>query len=113
MFNHSVVFDSPGYLLLLLLLPAMGWLSFAGLSGLGHWRRLIALTLRGLVFTIIVLALADLQYQRRSDQLAVIYVLDQSLSIPTAQRMEMVKYVNASIQQNRDDFRDGMHEDRY
>ena len=109
MFNHSIAFDSPSYLLLLLLLPVMWWLSFAGLSGLGRWRRLIALTLRTLVFTAIVLALADVQYQRRSDKLAVIYLLDQSLSIPVEQRQEMGKYVNASIEEHRDSTRD----DRY
>ena len=109
MFNHSIAFDSPGYLLLLLLLPVMWWLSYAGLSGLGRWRRLIALTLRSVVFTVIVLALADVQYQRRSDKLSVIYLLDQSLSIPIEQRQAMVKYVNASIEQNQDT----TQEDRY
>ncbi len=113
MFNHSLAFDSPGYLLLLLLLPVMWWLSFAGLSGLGRWRRLIALTLRTLVFTTIVLALADVQYQRRSDKLAVIYLLDQSLSIPIEQRQEMGKYVNASIEEHRNDFSNNTFEDRY
>ncbi len=109
MFNHSFALDSPGYLLLLLLLPVMGWLSYAGLSGLGRWRRWVALTLRALVFAMLVLALAELQYQRRSDQLAVIYLLDQSLSIPVEQRQEMVKYVNASITEHHDTTR----KDRY
>ena len=79
----TIAFDSPAYLLLLLLLPVMWWLSYAGLSGLGRWRRLIALALRSIVFTAIVVALADIQYQKRSDKLSVIYLLDQSLSIPT------------------------------
>jgi len=105
----TIAFDSPAYLLLLLLLPVMWWLSFAGLSGLGRWRRMIALTLRSLVMIAIVLALADVQYRRRSDQLAVIYLLDQSLSIPTAQREEMVRFVNTSIAAHRDTTR----EDRY
>ncbi len=110
MFDHSLTFDSPGYLLLLLLLlPMMWWLSFAGLSGLGKWRRWIALGLRSLVISAVVLALADVQYQRRSDKLAVIYLLDQSLSIPIEQRQEMAKYVNASIKMHQDDTR----EDRY
>lgn len=109
MFNHSVAFDSPGYLLLLLLLPVMWWLSYAGLSGLGRWRRLLALTLRSVVFSAIVIALADVQYQRRSGKLSVIYLLDQSLSIPIEQRQTMVKYVNASIQQNQD----ATEDDRY
>lgn len=105
----TLAFDSPAYLLLLLLLPVMWWLSYAGLSGLGRWRRLIALTLRSIVFAAIVLALADVQYQKRSDKLSVIYLLDQSLSIPIEQRQEMVKYVNASIEANRDT----TQEDRY
>ena len=109
MFQHSIAFDSPSYLLLLLLLPVLWWWSFEGLSGLGRWRRLIALTLRTLVFTVIVLALADIQYQRRSDKLAVIYLLDQSLSIPIEQRQEMVEYVNASISEHPDE----TLEDRY
>ena len=102
MFNTSIAFDSPGYLLLLLLLPVMWWLSFAGLSGLGRWRRLLALTLRSLVMAIIVLALADVQYRQQQDKLSVIYLLDQSLSIPTEQRQQMVDYVNASIEEHRD-----------
>ena len=105
----TIAFDSPAYLLLLLLLPVMWWLSYAGLSGLGRWRRWIALALRSIVFTAIVVALADIQYQKRSDKLSVIYLLDQSLSIPIQQRQEMVKYVNASIAQNRDSTK----EDRY
>ena len=103
MFNHSIAFDSPGYLLLLLLLPVMRWLSFRGLAGLGYWRRLMVLTLRSLVLTFLVFALADMQFQRRSDQLTVIYLLDQSLSIPTNQRQEMVDYVNASIEEHHDE----------
>jgi len=109
MFRHSVAFDSSGYLLLLLLLPVLWWLSFHSLAGLGKWRRLVVLTLRSLVLAIIVLALADMQYQRRSDQLTVIYVLDQSLSIPTDQRQTMIQYVNDSLDAH---FKEA-NEDRY
>ena len=49
-----LVFNSPWYLLLLLLLPAMWWFSFHSLSGLGRWRRLIALGLRTLVMLLLV-----------------------------------------------------------
>ena len=100
MFQHTFVFDSAGYLLLLLLLPVMWWLSFQSLAGLGRWRRFFVMALRSLVLTIIVLALADMQYQRRSDQLTVIYLLDQSLSIPIQQRQAMVDYVNDSIDEH-------------
>ena len=97
MFQHSIAFDSPGYLLLLLLLPVMWWVSYQSLSGLGRWRRLFALALRSLVFASIVFALADIKYQQRSDQMTVVYLLDQSLSIPTDHRQAMIEYVNESI----------------
>jgi len=100
MFRHSLAFDSAGYLLLLLLIPLLWWLSFQSLSGLGRWRRLLALALRSLVLVLLVLALADVQYRRQSDQLTVVYLLDQSLSIPTDQRQAMIEYVNASIDEH-------------
>ena len=98
-----LVFNSPWYLLLLLLLPPMWWFSFRSLSGLGRWRRLLALGLRTLVLLLIVAALAEMQYQRTSDRLTVIYLLDQSLSIPEARRAAMIRYVNASIREQRKD----------
>lgn len=109
MWNYSFTFDSPAYLLLLLLLPLLWWWSFESLSGLGNWRRLLALLFRTLVLTLIVLSLADVQYQRRSDQIAVIYLLDQSLSVPTNARQAMIQFVNQSVAEHQDEFRN----DRY
>jgi uncharacterized membrane protein/Mg-chelatase subunit ChlD len=97
-----LVFNSPWYLLLLLLLPAMWWFGFHSLSGLGRWRRLLALGLRTLVLLLIVAALSEMQYQRTSDRLTVIYLLDQSLSIPEARRAAMIRYVNTSIREQRE-----------
>jgi uncharacterized membrane protein/Mg-chelatase subunit ChlD len=95
-------FNSPWYLLLLLLLPFMWWFSFHSLSGLGRWRRLFALSLRTLVVMIIVAALAEMQYRQTSDRITVIYLLDQSLSIPEARRGAMIRYVNTSIREQRE-----------
>ena len=103
MFQHSIAFDSAGYLLLLLLLPLMWVVSFNSLSGLGRWRRLLALAFRSVVFTVIVFALADIKYQQRSDQMTVVYLLDQSLSIPTDHRQAMIEYVNESIGKHHDE----------
>ena len=103
MWEHSFAFDSPRYLLLLLLMPVLWWWSFDSLSGLGTWRRLLALTLRTLVLLAIVLALADIQYQRRSDQLTVIYLLDQSLSVPADSRQAMVTFVNRTVAEHHDE----------
>src|SRR6476620_6373680 len=96
-----LVFNSPWYLLLLTLLPAMWWFSFRSLSGLGRWRRLFALALRTFVFALVVGALAEMQYQRISDRLTVIYLLDQSLSIPEPMRAAMIRYTNTSIREQR------------
>ena len=109
MLPYTIAFDSPGYLLLLLLLPLMWWFSFHSLSGLGSWRRWMVLSLRSLVLTVLVMALADVQLQRSSDQITVIYLLDQSLSIPTDQRQAMVEYVNDSV----DDHYERVEDDRY
>ena len=46
MFEHSLAFDRPLYLFLLLLIPVMWWLGYRSLAGLGRFRRWFALTLR-------------------------------------------------------------------
>jgi uncharacterized membrane protein len=101
--HYSLAFDRPAYLVLLALIPVLWWLGYRSLAGLGRWRRWLALTLRALVLLLIVLALADAQYQRKSEGLTVVYVLDQSLSVPAPQRAEMIDYVRNSIKQHRND----------
>lgn len=103
MFTHSLAFDSPEYLWLLLVIPVIWRLSYQRLAALGRWRRIFALSLRSVVAASIILSLADVQLQRRSEGLTVVYVLDQSLSIPVEQRQAMLEYVNASIDQHRKD----------
>jgi uncharacterized membrane protein len=105
MFEHSIVFDRPAFLALLALLPTFWWMGYRSLAGLGPWRRWLALGLRSLVFILIVLALADAQYQRRSESLTVVYLLDQSLSVPADQRQAMLDYVRRSIDEHKDDSR--------
>jgi uncharacterized membrane protein len=102
MLGLSDYFDQPRYLLLLLLLPLLWGLSYRSLSGLGRWRRLSALGLRSLVFLSVILALAEMQFLRRSDRMTVIYLLDQSASIPQVQRDAMVEYVKNSVSEYRD-----------
>ncbi len=94
-------FNHPWYLLLLGLLPLLAWASYRSLSGLGKWRRLVAIVLRSLVMALLICALAEMQYQRVSDRLTVIYLLDQSQSIPESRRAAMIRYVNASIRDQR------------
>ncbi|MBN2022989.1 MAG: VWA domain-containing protein [Pirellulales bacterium] len=101
MFDYSITFDSPGYLALLALAPALWWWSHRRLAALGPARRIAALAVRSLVLVLLILALAEIQWVRKSDRLTVIYLLDQSASIPEAQRREMIDYVNKSILEHR------------
>ncbi|MCA9169176.1 MAG: VWA domain-containing protein [Planctomycetales bacterium] len=103
MLRLSDYFDQPSYLWLLLLLPIIWKLSYRSLGGLGRWRRLFALAFRSLVLIAIVMALAEFQYLRRSDRVTVIYLLDQSASIPQAQREAMVQYVKDAVKEYRQD----------
>ena len=94
MFNYRVDFDEPWYLLLLGLLPLVWWFGRRSLTGLGRLRRWSVVAMRTLVVTLIVLALAEVQLVQTSNKLTVIYLLDQTLSIPVAQRQAMIEYVN-------------------
>jgi Mg-chelatase subunit ChlD/uncharacterized membrane protein len=101
MLNYHLVFVAPAYLALLALAPVVWWVSYRRLAALGPWRRWVALFLRGAVLTLVVLALAEAQIVRTSDRLTVIYLLDQSLSIPAERRQAMTELVNAEIREHR------------
>jgi len=103
--NLADYFDHPAYLALLLLLPLLWSLGHRSLGGLGRRRQLLAIALRSLVFTGLVLALAEAQFLRSSDRMTVIYLLDQSASIPAAQRDAMVEYVRKAVGTQRDELR--------
>jgi uncharacterized membrane protein/Mg-chelatase subunit ChlD len=96
-----VDFQSPWYLLLLLVLPVLWWYSLRSLAALGFWRRLTVVTLRTLVLLLLVAAIAEIQMVKTSDRLTLIYLLDQSLSIPSEHRAAMIEYVNAAVKKDR------------
>ena len=101
MLPYRLDFDSPWYLLLLALLPFMWWSGRRSLSGLGKVRKWVVLLLRSAVFVFIVVSLAEIQWVRTNDRLTVIYLLDQSLSIPPERRDAMIQFVNESVRQHR------------
>lgn len=102
MFDRQIGFDDPWYLLLLAGLPLLWIFSFRSLSGLGRFRRLFALAFRTLVFVGMVLALAEIKLLKTSEKMTVIYLLDQSESIPMTQRQAMLRYVEKEISKHRD-----------
>ena len=102
MAGYEVSFESPWYLALLAVVPVVWWFSFRGLAALGLARRITSLGLRSLVLLLFILALAETQIVRTNDRLTVIYLLDQSESIPGPRREAMVEYVNAAILEHRE-----------
>ncbi|QDS87823.1 von Willebrand factor type A domain protein [Rosistilla ulvae] len=102
MFGLRLGFEHPGYLALLILIPVFWLASYRGLALLGPVRRTFALLLRTLVAAAIVLALAGVQLVWTDDRMTVMYLLDQSESIPVAKRDAMLQYVirNVAAQRN-------------
>ncbi|MCA9268371.1 MAG: VWA domain-containing protein, partial [Planctomycetales bacterium] len=103
MFGTELAFDSPWWLLALpLLWIAVPVVSYGSLSGIGWGRWLTAVLLRCTIVTLLVLALAEAQYLRTSERMTVIYLLDQSESIPAEQRRAMLDYVIKEVSAHRD-----------
>ena len=99
--GFEIGFDRPWFLLLLLLLPVLWIFSYNSLAGLGKFRRILALGLRTLVILLLVGALAQAKWQQKTNRLTVIYLLDQSESIPLEKRDFMLNYVYQEVHAHR------------
>lgn len=95
------IFGSHWYLLLLGLIPFVWYISCESLSSMGSFRRFFALAFRTLVMLLIVAALSEMQFLRTNDRMTVIYLLDQSESIPKPVRESMVKWVKRNVNEFR------------
>ena len=82
----TVGFETPGYLVLLAIVPILVLLSFRSLAGLGGARRILALVLRSAVIVCGVFALAGAQCVEITDSLSVIFLVDRSSSVPRDQQ---------------------------
>ena len=102
LFDYAIDFDSPRWLALLALLPILWLMGRKSLRALGPWRRVLALLARAALVTAMVFALADVQIVRKTDRLAVIYLLDRSLSVSPDEGARAIEYINTSRAANRD-----------
>ncbi|MGD9723658.1 MAG: VWA domain-containing protein [Pirellulales bacterium] len=98
---YELDFDRPAYLLLLLLIPLLWYWSRESLSAMGRARRAGAMALRALVVAGLALALAEVHLVRKSDRLAVMYVLDRSLSLSAEQSKAALDFINRSREAGR------------
>ena len=84
---------NPNYLfLLLLLLPFVLWMG-RNLWGLGKKRRILALGLRCLILILLVLSLAEIHASQVSDRQTVIFVIDDSNSMPADSKVQAQEYI--------------------
>lgn len=103
MFN-SIEFDfqKPVYLWsLVVLLPLVWWIGFKSLAGLGPWRKWFALSIRSIVLILLVFVLAEFQWKKTHDKLTVVFLLDQSASIPKEKREFMLTYAREAVVNHR------------
>lgn len=103
----QATFVEPVYLWLLLALPLV-WLGAARLRSAGTARRWVIVAVRTLVVALLVLALAQLEIARRSERLTVYFVVDQSDSIPAAQRLEAQESIDQLLRSKRPDDEAGL-----
>jgi uncharacterized membrane protein len=94
----------PWWLLILLVIPIIIWLSFRSLASLGPVRRWVAVGLRCLLIALLALALAETEARRTNDSLTVLFLWDRSLSMPQElegsrdHREERIKsFINTSV----------------
>ncbi|MEM8734751.1 MAG: vWA domain-containing protein, partial [Planctomycetota bacterium] len=100
--NISFSFEYPWLLILLIAIPVLWVTSYQSLASLGPGRRMGALTFRSILMLLIILAIAGIQWVWISDKVTVIYLLDQSDSIPRAKRDVMLDYAIQSVKKHRD-----------
>jgi Mg-chelatase subunit ChlD len=101
MFDSSLVFNSPWFLVLLAIVPLLWWTGRTTMAAMGRLRALLAFGLRALVVAVFVLALAETQTRQTSRAVSVVYLLDQSLSIPAAERHAMFQHVVRAVETHR------------
>ncbi len=91
-----MAFSNPLALAALIILPGIIWLG-RPLSK-GAWREWLSLVLRCILVVLVILSLAGAQAVRASDELAVVYLVDASDSIPPAERERAVAWVADAIE---------------
>ena len=94
-----LTFIFPGALWALLLLPLIWLLTLAAPTRLAPWRRWGGLLLRSLGLSALVLALAGAQLGLPARGLSLVFILDQSDSVPLAQRARAESYVKQALAQ--------------
>ncbi len=92
-------FEEPVWLWLWLAIPAVAFGSMRWLTGLERSRRIAATVLRCAVIAVLAAALARIEVVKRTDDVAVMFVIDRSRSIPDELREKSQDYVRQVARQ--------------
>lgn len=92
-----MTFTSPLLLIILLLLPIFAWMGWPA-PGLARRRESISLALRLVIVLCLILALAGLQIVQGGNNLAVVFLVDVSDSMPKQAIAAETGYVRSAIQ---------------
>ncbi|MDE0315985.1 MAG: VWA domain-containing protein [Candidatus Poribacteria bacterium] len=88
----------PFLLLLLLLLPVLYYGFRRSLVDLSRTQRLISLCVRIIIVLLLILSVADLQYLKTDDKLAVMFLADISDSISEDGLTKSTEYINEALE---------------
>ena len=100
-------FTSPLFLLLLLLVPLAAWMGWPA-RGDARRREVTSLVLRLTILLCLILSLAGLETVQRGDNLAVVFLMDVSDSMPRAAVSAEVEYVRSAMQAMQPDDRSAL-----
>ena len=90
-------FTSPLFLLLLLFLPITVWLGYPA-AGQSRKRELTSLILRLVIVLCLILAISGLEIVQSGDNLAVVFLVDVSDSMPQQAVDAEVGYIREALQ---------------
>ena len=91
-------FRAPLFLILLAAIPVLIFIQRRVHLGAAKWRKSVIFLLRGTALLCAILALADLHRTHEKQQLAVVFLIDTSDSIPFTQHEEALKQINTAVE---------------
>ena len=104
-FNHTLLFNHPWWLLAALAAVPMVALAWRALAAVGPVRRYLAAAVRVIVVLLLALLLADPVLTQKHDQVTVIAVVDRSQSVPPEVGKAALAYLAEALAKRRPDDR--------
>ncbi len=95
----NISFSNPWGLLLLAALPLFWWIARDGLRYMRPLRRWLTLSLRLLLVALLVVSFAGIQAVQAVNNLAVVFLLDRSDSLPAAAQAQQLVFLNRAMAQ--------------